>query len=374
MGTASDTRLAFFANLLSEENTVTIVNRYASKKQLNTGNISLNEKVIVRDILNSKDSNGIKTIFLLLLSVFCEPFCLLKINRKQHIDILHVYSGHYIDFLCYWVISRLIGAKVVYQYVEYRSKIVRSGLYHKVNGYLCDFQGAKLWDGCISISTFLQDKAFEVKKGLKQIKVTPLCEFRLFDNIKTAKTIGNPYLLFCGSVRYKEPLELIIESYQNSVLKEKCKLVLILSGPDNDINRIKQEHPDYIVTSRIPYSELIEYYKGASILLIPLRSTIQDIARFPNKICEYTASHGAILTTNNGEIRYYFKDGENAIVADEFAVNSFREKMDDIANGKYNLELIRKNAYILGRQNFSIIAYREPLNLFFNNLLKKSNN
>lgn len=371
MGTASDTRLAFFANLLSIDNYVTILNRYASKYQINNGNISLNENVVVKDIIKPKETGAVKTIVFLLLSILFETFYLLKINRNRHIDIIHVYSGHYIDFVLYRVLSRLIGAKVVYQFVEYRSKIQRKGMYHRLNGYLCDYKGAKLWDGCIPISTFLQEKAFEVNNGLKQIKITPLCDFRIFDNVTTTKDIGYPYLLFCGSVRYTEPLDLIIESYQNSIIKEKYKLVLILSGSENEINTIKRNHPNFIIVSRIPYIELIQYYKGASILLIPLRDSIQDIARFPNKICEYTASHGAILTTNFGEICNYFKDGQNAIVAEEFNVNSFTEKLDDIANRKYNLMEIRKNAYKLGIDNFSIRAYKDKLNLFFRELCSK---
>ena len=368
MGTAADTRLAFFANMLSRNNSVTIVNRYSSIKQLNKGNIDLENNIKVVDVIKSRESNVFFTRLLLLLSFIIEPIYLLNINKKTQIDILHVYSGHFLDIISYWLLSRLIGAKVVYQYVEYRSKVERAGFYHKLNGYLCDFHGAKFWDGAIPISNFLQKKAAEINKGLKQLKVNPLCDFSLFDNNKSVPNSRQPYLLFCGSVGYKQPIQLIINSYDNSLIKNSHKLVLILSGSSAEIQQIRKRHPEYIIKCKIPYSDLIAYYKNASVLLIPLRDTIQDIARFPNKICEYVAAHGAILTTNFGEIPYYFKDGDNAIVAEDFSINCFTEKMDEIEKGYYDLDKIRDNAYILGKAFFSIESFQTKLSEFLENV------
>ena len=45
---------------------------------------------------------------------------------------------------------------------------------------------------------------------------------------------------------------------------------------------------------------------NSEALLIPLRNTIQDIARFPNKLSEYVGVSGLIITTDVGEIKDYF--------------------------------------------------------------------
>ena len=52
-------------------------------------------------------------------------------------------------------------------------------------------------------------------------------------------------------------------------------------------------------------------YKNATAHLIPLSNSIQDTARFPNKISEYLASAKPIITTDVGEIKHYFKDMDN---------------------------------------------------------------
>ena len=113
---------------------------------------------------------------------------------------------------------------------------------------------------------------------------------------------------------------------------------------------------------------LISYFKGAQYLLIPLRDTLSEIARFPNKICEYIASNGVFVSTNIGEISYYFKDGENAIIANSFCVESFVEVFNNIDSGGYDRESLQRNAYELGFELFCMDAYEDDLNLFLSNL------
>lgn len=98
--------------------------------------------------------------------------------------------------------------------------------------------------------------------------------------------------------------------------------------------------------------------------MIPLRNCIEDIARFANKVCEYTAARGLIITTNNGEMQYFFKNGENAIVADECSVQSIASQLDEVEGGIYNIDAIRENCYNTGLNNFSIEAYKNKLYQF----------
>ena len=368
MGTAEDMRLTFFANAISDKNDITIINRYSSALEHKLGDLHLANNIRVREIINSKKTGSFITKALLFLSVLYEPFVIISENKRKKVQVLHLYTGHYIDMLLYRIISKLLKIKVVYQYVEYRSEIKRSGLYHRINGWLCDNKAARLWDGVIPISDFLEKKALEINPTLKSLKVTPLCDFDYFEQDSIKPKISSDYILFCGSISYIEPIDLIVESYRKSKLAENAKLVLVLSGSEDSLNIFRQNNSDVVVLTRLPYSELISYYKNAKLLLIPLRNTIQDIARFPNKICEYTACKGAILTTKVGEVLNYFKDGENAIVAEDFSIHSYTLKMDEVYGGKYNLEALRNNAYELGKNCFSINAYSEPLNEFLNSL------
>jgi len=366
---ACDVRLAFMANMLAESYDITLLSRYACKQKLVDTNVALDERIVQEDIIRSRNTGGIMSSLLFGFSIFIELFALLSMNRKKKINALYVYSGHYIDFLLYWLVSRLVGAKVVYDYVEYKSILETNSLYAKINNKLVDYRGAKLWDGVLPISEFLKGKALEINPNLVCQKVTPLCDFGLFETINTGNAPDERYILYCGNIGYQDVAEMIANAFGNSELKDDCKIVMVLSGNKDIIKAFSNKYPQICVVTSLPYNDLITYYKKAEALLIPLRNNIRDIARFPNKICEYLAARGIIITTNVGEISMYFKDGENAIVADGYSEAELIDKFNKLATGGYDLNSIHRNAYALGLKNFDSNSYQQPMVAFFEKLL-----
>ena len=361
---ACDSRLEAIANLLSYTEDVVILNRYSAKKRDNL-DIGLASKVIIREIIKHRSTSNYVTVILFLLSILYEPFVLFSMRRKRRIDFLHLYSGHFFDFVFYYIISRFLGAKVVYEYVELRSeKMARPNLYHRINNWLCEKYGPYLWDSCIVISDFLKQEVNKVTPNLPVIKVTPLCDFNQFESNKQDVEIDGSYLMFCGSAGYFEVVKIIIDSYNKSISKSKRKLLLVLRGSNEQIRKVHEYDSSIMILSDLSYEKLIAYYKHAFALLIPLRGTLEDAARFPNKVCEYTASHGLIVTTDFGEMKCFFQDGNNAVVAKSFNVDSIARCLDDIENGKYDLCRIKENSFQTGKENFSIYSYREKLPTF----------
>lgn len=364
LGRACDPRLASEANLLSARNDVIIINRYSSMKTPTLQGVQLEDNAHVKEIIRRRKTGKVLSALLYLLSVLAEPWYLFHLRKNSKVSYLHLYTGHYFDFVWYWLIARLIGAKTVNDYVEFRTAKGDRNLYDKVNNYLCDFKGARLWDKCISISNYLAERVTAVNPKIPIIKVTPLCDFSLFDGNKEEVDITDNYLLFCGSAAYFDVVKQIIDAYRASKIQDSTKLLLVLSGSNENVEKVHAYFNDAIIRRNLAYSQLIAYYKHAYALMIPLRNTIEDIARFPNKICEYTAASGLIVTTNYGEIKYYFKDGDNAVVASECTTESIANKLNEVAEGKYDIMRVKERCYETGRSNFSIEAYRESLNDF----------
>ena len=364
---AADARLTAFANLLSQNHDVTILNRYSNNIR-NKG--VLYDAVKIVEIFERHFK--LPEFVCFLNSVLLEPIKIWQLNRRRKIDIIHVYSGHFFDFIFYKIIAIFFGAKVVYQYVEFKSSLVRKwnikGLYERVNSWLCDNCGAFFWDGCISISKFLCDRALEVNSSLKIIRIPPLCDFSFFRKLEKRKAERN-YLLYCGSIGYLNVIKFIISAYNSSVISKNAELVLVLNGDRKKIEQFRVLFPNILVLNNLSYNELISYYKSALALLIPLRPIISDIARCPNKICEYLASEGLIVTTNVGEISYYFKDNENALIAGEYDEIKFKEKLDLLVLKNEFINRIRENSYQVGLKYFDIMAYKVPLNEFLNDLI-----
>ncbi len=359
---AADVRLNSFAKLFKKIGCdVTILNKINPKNRDITSTENSDYNIV--EVKTLKLFYSIK-LLLPLLSYISEIFAIFRLSSKKKIDLIHVYSGHFIDIIFYKLLSKLVSAKVVYQYVEFRTAKGMRGPYHKINNYLVDNYALKFVDGVINISTFLEDHVQKINKKLPTVKIPPICDFKYFKTVKKENESGD-YLLFCGSTGYYDVIDLIINSYKTSDLgKNNIKLILILSGSLDRVEKEIENDDNIEVLSNLEYEKLVSFYKGAKALLIPLRDTIEDTARFPNKICEYFASESIIITTNYGEVKYYFEDSKNSFVSESFTVNDYAQKLNLVLSDEAVLSSIRKESMETGRKYFDNYSYEDKLKEF----------
>ena len=184
----------------------------------------------------------------------------------------------------------------------------------------------------------------------------------------TGMSFKEDYMLLCSSISNQSVVRFCIKSYLQSKASEVMRLVVVLSGDRQRIDNLKKEFPEVTFLYDIDYTLLIDYYRNAKALLIPLRDNVRDKARFPHKICEYVAAKGLVVTTNLGEMPYVFKDGENALVADGYDINTFSAKLDMLATNQ-DFMSIRSNCYQMGLEHFDIHAYLTPMKAFLDSVV-----
>jgi glycosyltransferase involved in cell wall biosynthesis len=182
----------------------------------------------------------------------------------------------------------------------------------------------------LPISTFLAARVKERAPGKPFLKIPILSDTT--EPWPTKNNLPIPSFLYCGSGTYLELIRFILDSF-TLVANTATFIDLVVSGDPKEMEAFDElivNHPlkDQIRTySNLSYAHLCQLYVDATALLIPLRASIQDQARFPHKIGEYLASGNPVITTNYGEIPFYFEDLETALVAKEYSPSSFAEKM-----------------------------------------------
>lgn len=355
---AVDMRLSSFMRVFSSDGyKVDVLNRFSSKSKLSNLELIFNSNVSIQTIFSKNYRNKFLAFLKIILSYPLELFKIITMNRKMNIDVINLYSGHFFEFIHYYIISRLTSSKVIYHYVEMRSQIHRVGFYHKVNGYLCDRFGYLFFDGVISISHYIDNHLKSIKHDVNSIIIPPICDFNSF-RLNPNNNLTKPYVLFCGSAGYSEVIEFIVDSYRYSNLVGVYNLVLILSGTESERKAIDEKTKLYkgiVILHDLSYKDLFIKYSSAEALLIPIRDSIQDIARFPNKICEYVASRGIIISTDIGEISYYFKDGKNSLLSDDYSVNSYSKILNNLLNLSSNeRNKIKSESFNMGLMNFDL--------------------
>lgn len=316
-----------------------------------------------------------------LISPLIEFFVLIKFRIFEKYTVYILNTPYFHRILWYWILSRLLRVKLVYIQTELYSAHSKSP-FTKRNRILVDFYSYYFVDAILPISDYLILQSQKCHFRPKYYKLSGLFDFDLMDNknvhddsiLEVSSKVKNiKYFLFCASLGYFNQFELIIDAF--SLLEsDNMYLVLVGSGADYQMQEIKDKiiksdkQSRILIFSDINYNELLYLYKHAIALLAPLENSLRDIARFPQKIAEYSASRVPIITNNTGEISNYFIDRYSAVFADNADSLSFKDAMKWVILNDSESRKIGSNARTLGLNNFDLKCHSDSLSLFLLNL------
>lgn len=290
-------------------------------------------------------------------------------SKNNRIDLAIVSNRKLLHVLRYLFFARHFNFPIVLNLVEMASAMKhRSGFWTQINDWLLDKWVIKWFDGALPISNKLLEYYKSVSPDKPYMKVPIICDFEKFE---VSKQETEKYFLYCGSIGFREVIDFIIESFKRIIDDNNVKLFMIVSGGtkkqtlqlEQEINSFFVNDP-VILFSNIPYNELVDLYRNAAALLIPLRPTIQDASRFPHKIGEYLASGNPVITTNIGEIKNYFEDGKTALVSEKYEISEFADKMKFVLNNAEEAIKIGDRGKELGLREFDFKRQGKRLKKF----------
>ncbi len=278
-------------------------------------------------------------------------------RRRREIKTAIVATMRFQSILYYFLISRLLGFRILLNYVEKNRFIpTRSGFRDRLNDLFLDIWALRCADGILPISHYLSQEVADNRPSKPYLRIPVISDFSESEMIETGAE-NERYFLYCGTATYIELIEFVLSAFSD-LDRDDIYLYLVVGGDDRDMQRFHQRvesspKRDRIKCfTRVPYSELLQMYHQAIGLLIPLRPTIQDKARFPHKIGEYLASGAPIITTSYGEVKHYFTDRVDALIANEYNTGLFAEKMNYVIENPEEAKRIGKNGRILGVKEF----------------------
>lgn len=359
---ATTNRYIAIAKVMAFENEVIFVNRIPL---IEYSHFSNKTEFRVIDVSNQKcrPHNFFKRNFIKLFSSLFEFITIWKLNKEKKIDWINIYTQYFGLCLFYFILSKIFKFKTILHYVEIRSEFKNRNLFLKLNDFLYDNYSMFLFDCYLPISHFLDEYLKEKNPNVKTLIMPPICDFDYFKKLKRPEKFNISYFLYCGSTAYSDVIMFIVESFEKLKYDESIKLYLVLNGKiSNEIKELIERNQDRIqLFSNLEYEKLIGLYKNALALLIPLRNIPQDEARFPQKICEYIASGKIIISTNFGEVKYYFEDMNNALIADAYDKTAYAKKMEWVLQNISHLNFLENKTYETGKKHFDITAYKEPI-------------
>jgi glycosyltransferase involved in cell wall biosynthesis len=307
----------------------------------------------------------IKRIYCRIRGKLNEFFYVLYLIRKNELDAAFIYCRKFYYSALWGLVFKILGKPVYLVYFELRSTVSNRTSWHmRLNDRLYDRFIFYFFTGFITISDLLISQIKKYSPTKPYLIVPPIVDFTEYDLIKRIKP-REAYFLFCGSLAYIDVIEFIVKSY-NRVNNNKLKLYLILGGDQNgkkklvDLIKSLGLQDNIVLFNDISDVELRNLYANASALLIPLRNTKQDIARFPHKIAEYCAAGRPIVSTRFGEVARIFDDN-SALLADDYDIALYAAKLNYVIEKPDECEVIARNGYLLGKERFNFRSFSEPM-------------
>ncbi|WP_149276832.1 glycosyltransferase [Pareuzebyella sediminis] len=310
--------------------------------------------------------------------IYGEFMYLRYLKKHDEISMAIVSEMSIIHVIRYYIFSIALKFPIVINFTEMSSSMQhRLTFFNRINDHFHDRWVIKLYDGAFAISANLLNYYKKISPSKPLIKLPILCDFNKFDQPKSEKEVS--YFLYCGSMGYKEIINFILSAFQTLTDFNDVELFMIVSGGtkrevillEEKINDMFDNKPIRLF-SNIPYEQLVSLYINAKALLIPLRPTIQDASRFPHKIGEYLASGNPVITTAIGEINTYFEDGKTALIAENYEVDLFAEKMRFVLENPQKAKQIGQKGKELGLREFHYQTHGVRIQNFLKELQKQS--
>lgn len=289
-----------------------------------------------------------------------ESIKIIQLARSGRIGAINVYSEFVWDAIFYALMAKWLNARCIFHAVEQRSKISNRGKLIWLNDILGELLVPRLFQRFVAISSSISEGIKSANPQAEIAIIPPVCRFDVIAR-KSVVSRRRPYFLYCASLAYEEVAWFVIESFLKTQ-RQNVDLILVLNGKLSDrIRDACESNESIIVMSKLDYDTLIGMYKGALALLIPLRNTMQDCARYPQKITEYLASGRPIISCRFGEIGKHFSHGVDSLLALEFDVERYAEMMRFAVDNTDGLEEIAFRGHVLGRRIFDVESQKANL-------------
>jgi len=260
-------------------------------------------------------------------------------------------------------------------YVEYSSQLPqRQTPAKKFNDLLFEKYAFRMLDGIFPISEILKNIALKSNPALPFLKVPTMADFNKF-KVQTGESSSN--FIFCGHAGYTYTIDFILKAFE--YIDHKNKLVIIIYGEEIEIEKVraliqsfKKKSLIQIISNLNHESDLVKYFMEAIALLIPIHPSPRDEARFPHKIGEYTVAGVPIITTNFGEIKYYFQDEVNALIAEQYIPELFAQKMEFVIQNPQKAKDIGLNGRETGIIHFNYSMHGTQMKEFVERIINNN--
>jgi glycosyltransferase involved in cell wall biosynthesis len=284
-----------------------------------------------------------------------------RINKKDKISIIMIYTLRFSTFLLAWYSSRITKSKLIRECSEHPLIHYQKGTFRKAQGVVKLSVESYLSDGIFCISRYLID--FFKSRGIseKKLFLIPSTVDPGRFALKSEKPLPYSYIGYFGGLTfYRDNIDVLIRSFV-PISEKYPDMHLVVGGfcSENERKQLEKLILELNLSLKVNLlkylsrSEIVRYIVHSDILVMVRAKDLETQASFPSKLTEYLATSKPLVTVNVGEIPEYLTDGINSFLVEPGNSDKLAEKLEYVLSN-YDLALeVAKNGKHLADTTFN---------------------
>lgn len=301
-----------------------------------------------------------------------------RLRRRDALDCVYLAAIPETWNISLWIALRVVasmGVPVVVELNELPSTIKGpAGLFPGRFSHLDNASGAVVISGWLS--DWVAAESRRRRHPVKIIEVPIVVD--VHEQVVTPYPSGSPMVLYAASTGYFLSLTHVFEAMKEVWQRHpECRLTVTGMLPSRAAElaasagvRNALEEGRIVLTGHLERSELLQRYREAWALLVPLFDDLRSRARFPTKIGEYLAAARPIVASGVGEIGRHFTDGEDAFIAppDDTGAQSLARKICEVIENPERAARVGGAGRRLAERRFQYTEHGQRLFKFIESL------
>jgi glycosyltransferase involved in cell wall biosynthesis len=281
-------------------------------------------------------------------------------------DVVFNYSESWMYSAPVWRIARKHGVRLVQDCVEWYEPICFGG--NRLHPSLLDHRAkreqlAAKAAGVTVITSRLRD--LYAQRGVPAFLLPPLCDVSEFDSFERRRTesFGAFEIVVVASGKPADGDDLIRPILETAHERGARFNVTVVGAGDPFDGRPPRtsSHVDISRLSNLSRRDYLRALATAEVFLLPRRRGLYSEAAFPNRVPEFLASGGLLLTSEVGDLPRYVCHGETGLLCPADDIDAFAAALCWVADNRHQAADIGSNGRRAALRQFDYRVQGEPL-------------
>jgi glycosyltransferase involved in cell wall biosynthesis len=281
-------------------------------------------------------------------------------------DAVFNYSESWVYSAPVWRLARKQGVRLIQDCVEWYAPVCFDG--HLLHPALLDHQMkrerlAARADGVTVITSRLAELYF--RRGAPTFLLPSLCDGSEFSDFERRRTesFGVFEILVVASGKPADGDDLL-RPILETAYQRGARFNVTIIGAGDPFGGSPLRTSGHVEISRLSNLSRHDYLRTlgrAEVFLLPRRGGLHSEAAFPNRIPEFLASGGLLVTASVGDLPRYIRHGNTGLLCQEGDVDAFASALCWVADHRHEAADIGSNGRRFALERFDYRVHAEPL-------------